>query len=152
MKKNIICCFAGHRNIGDLEIKEKIEAVVRDLIENKGVTEFWVGNYGDFDRYAAGVIRELKDEYTNIKLVLTLAYMTERINANKELYEERYDTICLLGGMDNTPYRYRITKSNQIMVNNAEYIICYVKFEWGGAATTLRYAKRKDIKIINLAE
>ena len=62
MKKEEICCFAGHRNIGDIRITDKIEKIARVLIEKDGVKEFWVGKYGDFDRYAASVIRKLKKE------------------------------------------------------------------------------------------
>jgi hypothetical protein len=39
------------------------------------------------------------------------------------------------------------------MVKNSQVLVCYVKHSWGGAAKTLEFAqKRKNIKIINIAE
>lgn len=149
MKKEEICCFAGHRNIGDIRITDKIEKIARVLIEKDGVKEFWIGKYGDFDRYAASVIRKLKKEYNDIALVLILAYIPS--NKNKEIFEENYDSTCVLGGLDNTPYKYRIIKANQEMVRNSGHMISYVKYEWGGAYKTIQYAEKTgSIKIYNI--
>lgn len=53
----------------------------------------------------------------------------------------------------NTPPKYKIIKSNQFMVNKCTYLICYVKYTWGGAYKTLEYAKRKKhIFIHNIAD
>ena len=38
------------------------------------------------------------------------------------------------------------------MVDEADLVIAYVMYSWGGAAKTLEYAKRKKKTIINLAE
>ena len=37
------------------------------------------------------------------------------------------------------------------MVDKADYIICFVDHDWGGAYQTYKYAKRKGKKILNLA-
>ena len=47
-----ICCFAGHSQIDD-EFQDRLKFEIEQLILNKGVNEFWVGNYGAFDRAAA---------------------------------------------------------------------------------------------------
>ena len=39
-----ICCFAGHRDIYDNLVKEKIREKVITLIEQKNIKKFWVGN------------------------------------------------------------------------------------------------------------
>jgi len=37
------------------------------------------------------------------------------------------------------------------MVDNSDYLICFVKRGWGGAAKTLKYTeKKKHISIFNL--
>ena len=62
-----ICCFAGHSEIYNKDslfytIKKKTE----ELIVQKGVNEFWVGNYGAFDYLAASAVRKLKKKYPDI--------------------------------------------------------------------------------------
>ena len=38
------------------------------------------------------------------------------------------------------------------MINNSDILVCYIERNWGGAIRTYRYAKRKGIKIYNIAE
>ena len=53
---------------------------------------------------------------------------------------------------ENTPKRFYITKTNEYMVNNSDFLICYIQKSWGGAVTTYKYAKRKKLQIFNIAE
>ena len=54
MKK--CCTFAGHSTAPDA-LKSELIAAVTDLIYNKGVTTFYVGNHGKFDALSAGTVR-----------------------------------------------------------------------------------------------
>ena len=38
------------------------------------------------------------------------------------------------------------------MVDHCGFLICYVKYSYGGAVRTLNYAKKKHIQIMNVAE
>ncbi len=146
------CCFAGHSHIYDDNIKELITEKVIELIEKYGVNEFWVGNYGAFDYYSASVIRELKKSY-DIELDLVIPYTTRKIEEQKELYCEKYDYLLMADIPESTPAKFRITKCNQYMVDSSDFLICYVKYSWGGAVQTMKYAKKKKyMKVINLAE
>ena len=148
-----ICCFAGHRDIDDKSVKEKIKEKLITLIEKENFKKFRVGNYGDFDGYAASVVRELKQAYSDITLELVIPYVTKEINYYKELYYKNYDHILMADIPVSTPARYKIIKANQYMIDNSAYLLCYVRHSWGGAARTLEYARRKNqIKIFNLAE
>ena len=53
-----VCTFFGHRDAPDA-IKEKLFCVLCDLVENKGVTEFYVGNNGSFDHHVRAVLRKI---------------------------------------------------------------------------------------------
>ena len=65
MKNKKICCFAGHRKLyGTEELQKKLYKAIEELILNQGVKEFWVGNYGVFDKMAMYVINELKKHMT----------------------------------------------------------------------------------------
>lgn len=146
------CCFAGHSDIWDSSLTEKIKSVAEDLIVNHNVREFWVGNYGNFDGSAASVIRELQKTYSDVKLDLVIPYLTKSINEYKELYYKKCDNILIADIPENTPKRFHITKANEYMVNNSDFLICYIQRSWGGAITTYKYAKRKKLQIFNIAE
>ena len=53
------CTFFGHRDSPET-IKPKIRTAVIDLIENHGVTMFYVGNQGNFDRLVRSILKEVK--------------------------------------------------------------------------------------------
>lgn len=143
------CCFAGHSKIYQSNIAELVYTQVEFLIREKNVTEFWVGNYGDFDRLCAGVVSQLKKHY-NIRLFLVVPYLTKSLNDNRSLYYKKYDGIYIADMPANTPPRLKILKSNQYMIDNSDYLLCFVNTSWGGAAKTLEYARKRNIEIISL--
>lgn len=146
------CCFAGHSVIEDYNIREMIKRKSIEVIEKYGVNEFWVGNYGAFDSCAMSVINELKNLY-DIKLNLVIPYLTKEINENREWYYKNYDNILIADIVEGIPGKYKILECNQYMIDQCVYLICYVKYSWGGAAKTIEYARRKKhIEICNLAD
>lgn len=149
-----ICCFAGHGKLSyGNDVKEQIFAKCRELVLNFYVNEFWVGNYGSFDRLAAAIVRSLKQQYSNIELNLVIPYLTNDIITYKEQYYSDYDNILMAQISVDTPKRYQILKCNQYMVDESKYLISFVNCSFGGAAETLKYAKRKNhIKIFNFGE
>jgi len=151
MKK---CCFAGHSEI--YTDKHLVYGMLKDkaeeLIIEKGVKEFWVGNYGIFDHIATSAINELKKTYPDVLLMLIIPYLTKEINEYKEKYRKDYDEIIVSDIPEKTPRKYYIIKTNEYMINSCNYLICFVNHSWGGAAKTLEYAeKKKHIKIFNLS-
>ncbi len=144
------CCFAGHRDIYDREkVYEKVKSEIERLIREKNVTEFWVGNYGSFDGLCRDAVKELKETY-NVTLCLVIPYITDKIKKNKEDYYKNYDHILMADIPLKTPYKFRILKCNQYMVENCDFLISYVMYGWGGASKTLEYAKKRNIKIISI--
>ncbi len=148
------CCFAGHREIQNSnDIQDKLDVLIEKLITEENVSEFWVGNYGMFDRMSAGAVRRLKDKYPHIELNLVIPYVTKEIEENKEFYYKSYDNIIVPEIPSGVPRNCRILKCNEYMVEKSDFIICCVQFTWGGAAKTMEYAKKqKHIKILNLQE
>lgn len=68
------CTFFGHRDVSR-EIEKPLTAAIIDLIENKGVKKFYVGNQGGFDRMVRARLKELKKKYPHIEYAVVLAYM-----------------------------------------------------------------------------
>ena len=117
-------------------LKEKIQKIAERLITEKNVTEFWVGNYGGFDTCAASAVRELKLKYPDVKLILVIPYFTKKIEGYRDWYEKNYDKIMLADIPVTTPGKYKIIKANEYMVENSDFLICYIDHTWGGSYKT----------------
>ena len=144
---NKICTFAGH---GDYEYSEityqKIVKFIKQLICEKNISEFWVGNYGGFDTLAARAVREVKEIYTHISLCLVIPYMTSRVN------KHLFDKIIIPEFDKNASVYSYIPLCNRYMVDNADTLICFIKRETGGAFKTYQHALKKNKEIINIAD
>ncbi|HIS75543.1 MAG TPA: hypothetical protein IAB51_01915 [Candidatus Merdivicinus excrementipullorum] len=134
--------FCGHGQVSDsVEIMDWLRAVTRDLIKRGGTT-FYLGGYGEFDSLAAAVLREQKKMYPQIELILVLPYL----NASRDAWG--YDGTIYLP-LESSPPRFAISKRNQWMVDASDVVVAYVLHNWGGAAATLQYAKRKKKEILS---
>lgn len=142
-------CFCGHSKLYSNydSIKAKCLEIVRGLIA-KGADSFLIGDYGDFDGLAASVCLALKKDYPNIEVCLVLPYYRPHIDDYTQQRYNRFDSV-ITPALENTPYRYRIIKANQYMVDQADIVIAYVR-SGGGAAKTMEYAQKKRKTIINL--
>ena len=149
----MIISFIGHSRISQYEnIKAAVSKAVRNNLCEATVS-CYLGGYGDFDELCACVCRELKQEYLDIELVYVAPYLNLR-EQDKIREIERlglYDT-SVYPPIENTPLRFAIVKRNEWMVLSADLIICYVEHEWGGAYKTLKFAKHKKKKIINVCD
>ena len=134
--------FCGHAQILQSEIIEEwLYDVTQKLIE-QGATTFYLGGYGAFDSLAASVLREQKKQHPQIEMILVLAY----INTGRDT--SGYDS-TVYPPLETVPRRFAISHRNRWMVESADVVVAYVLHDWGGAATTLRYAKQKKKQIIS---
>ena len=147
-----ICSFAGHSELygQEADIYKKLLLVIEKLVLTEDINEFWVGNYGAFDRLSAKAVRNLKEKYSYIQLNLVVPYLTKEINEYREEYYKNFDNILMADIPEKTPKRFKIIKSNEYMVQNSNVLVCCVMHSFGGAARTVEYAKKNNIKIINL--
>ena len=144
------CTFCGHSRLygGGECVRQQCFTIVEDMITSGIADCFLIGNYGDFDAITAAVCLSLKKEYPHIQVCLVLPYYRPHIDDyTKERYA-RFDCV-ITPELEDTPPRYRISKCNEYMVDQADIVVAYVKAA-GGAATTLAYAKRKHKQIINI--
>ena len=125
---------------------------IEEQMTKEHITEFWVGNYGDFDRLCARAVRELQKKYPLIRLCLVIPYITFEMNGNKTTYENHYDEIIMAEIPLGTPKKLWILKCNEYMVEHSDFLIGYVQHNRGGAYQTLQYAKKKHKMLWNLAE
>lgn len=143
-----ICTFFGHRNTPQ-QAEPILRSTLLDLIENKNVNTFYVGNQGNFDHMVRNTLKSLKLIYPYVNYSVVLAYMPYKEN---ELYHEDYSDTIYPDGLENTLPRYSIIKRNKWMIDICDYAITYITHPWGGAAQFKELAEKKGKIVINLAD
>ena len=139
--------FFGHSDTPD-SIEPQLEATIRELIEHRDATVFYVGDKGNFDCMVRRLLRKLTREYPHIRYAVVLAYMPGK---KPEFdYEDRSDTI-FPDGLERAHPRYAIASRNRWMVGEADTVVTYVTHSIGGAATFTELAQKRDKTVINLA-
>lgn len=144
------CFFIGHREASDQlfpYIRESAERLIQECL----VRDFYVGGYGNFDRFASEAIIQLKKAYPCIRLFRVLAY-----HPAEQLIELQsgFDGTYYPEGMEYVPRRYAISRVNRVLINQSDFLIAYVWHTASNAKKLLEYAKKREqkglIRIINL--
>lgn len=141
----MICTFFGHK-LCTTEIREELRLAIIDLIKNKGVNKFYVGNQGGFDYIVRNVLKELSNEYP-IKYNIVLAYFTLP-KSGADDYEP--ENTILPEGIEFVPLRFAIDWRNKWMVKQSDFVITYVEHSFGGAAKFKAFAQKQNKTVINL--
>ena len=146
------CFFIGHSDAGDELMPLLAEAVERYIVDC-GVTTFFVGHYGNFDRMAAAAVKEIKAQHTDVQLMLVLPYhpairpieTPDGFDSTYYPWEDEY-----------IPKRLAIVKTNQRMVDTCDYLIAFAWHHLGGSGQIVEYARKREkrglIHVENLAE
>lgn len=149
----MIITFIGHSTICNR--KKLFDLVMNTLSEKMEQDEvlFYCGGYGDFDNLCVKVCNIIKKNKTNCKVIFVTPYITESYQKKMELLvaDGQYD-LSVYPPLENVPLKFAISKRNEWMVNEADLIIAYVKYTFGGAYKSLEYARRKNKQIINIAD
>ena len=149
----IRCTFAGHRDVVGLSIADIMSVLEEIIQQTNSDIECLVGGMGNFDTLAASAVRRLQKKYRSrhISLILVLPYFQHKINENKSYYEEMFDVIILPSELEGVHYKRAIGLRNRWMVDQSDYLIFMVQREYGGAYEMLKYAYKKNIKVIDLS-
>lgn len=138
----------GHRTLYSLRsVEEKLAPLVEELLRTKEYVEFYIGRHGEFDEFAASVIKraqkKIRDD--NSIMILTLPYSNKDI----EYYEDYYDEI-IIPDIGRAHPKNAITLRNRWMVDTADLIIAYVERVSGGAYKAILYAEKQQKTVLNL--
>lgn len=143
--------FCGHSNFSfDNTIKQKLKKLLLQEIRKNPACKFYLGGYGDFDSLCLNILKEIKADFPTIELLFITPYLNDNYS-KLETAKLYYDGI-IYPPLENVPRRFCILKRNEWMVDEADLVIAFVKYSWGGAAKTLEYVKRKKVEFFNLAE
>jgi uncharacterized phage-like protein YoqJ len=146
----MIVTFCGHARFhGTEEYEQKILAFLRDNVGDIPA-DMYLGGYGDFDGFAYDCCKKYKKAHPNVSLVFVTPYLTVEYQKNHLEYQTtRYDSI-VYPEIEDKPPRFAISYRNKWMVEKADYVVCCIEHDWGGAYKTYLHAKRQKKPIINI--
>ncbi len=142
--------FCGHSVLPKDFDKELMMRKVFNLLDTlsiKGGIECYLGGYGEFDEFMLKCCNNYASTHMNIKTIFVTPYIDEVYLARIKNFN--YDEI-VYPDIENIPKRYAITYRNRYMMDIADIVVSYVRYDWGGANKTLKYAKEHNKQIINL--
>ena len=147
----MIITFCEHSDFSfSDDVKQQLKNILLNEIRKNPTCKFYLGGYGDFDGLCLRTLRELKKEFQDIELIFITPYL-DKSYSKLEFAKYHYDDV-IFPPIESVPRKFAILKRNEWMVEEADLVIAYVTYSWGGAAKTLEYAKRKKKIIINLAD
>ncbi len=138
------CTFFGHRDCPET-VRPVLETVLTDLICRQAVTTFYVGNQGRFDAMVHGTLKKLQQEFPHIHFGVVLAYPPRNVGEY-----ETFDDTMLPEGMELVHPKYAISRRNNWMLKQANWVVTYITQPWGGAALYAAKAQRMGKQVINL--
>lgn len=139
----------GHRKIeGIHKLNDQLTAIIRDLIQGKPYVAFLIGRNGEFDEYAASVIKQVQRDMgrVNSDITLVLPYKV----ADIEYYEKYYDSIVIPETVCGVHPKSAITMKNRWMIEQSDLVIVNVEHDKGGAHAAMKYAQKHNKDILNL--
>ena len=146
----MIITFCGHSDfLFSDDVKQQLKNILVSEIIKNPTCKFYLGGYGDFDSVCLRTLRELKKEFQDIELIFITPYI-DKTYSKLEFAKYHYDDV-IFPPLESVPRKFAILKRNEWMVEEADLVIAYVKYSWGGAAKTLEYATRRKKLIINIA-
>ena len=137
----MIITFCGHSDYITCEADAELIIKTIEEASNRQCVEFYLGGYGNFDNFARRCAKKYQEGHPDCKLYLITPYIDSN---NRKLAEaqELYDDI-IYPGLENVPKRFAISRRNEWMVNQADYVIAYISRQHGGAYKTFLYAQKK---------
>lgn len=160
---NKITHFTGHRPDklngyspnDNKQLLWKLNEVIIDHIETKGVSLFISGMALGIDMWSARIVLKLKEKYPHIQLICAVPCKNHPAKWGEESRKEwqyiidRADKVVYVS---NEPYTaWCMQKRNEWMSDNSDYVIAVWDESPGGTGNCVRYAVKieKDITYIN---
>lgn len=138
--------FIGHREASSA-LLPALEEVVEQHIVEYGVTEFTIGNYGNFDRMAAKTVIAAKKRHPEISVSMLIPYHPAE---RPIVLPQGFDNSFYPPNMEKVPRRLAIACANRYMVGHVDYLIAYVWHPASNARDLVEYAQKKGVSFINL--
>lgn len=164
--KTLACCFTGYRpNKFPFEFSDtdpRYAAFESSLLEaifslpKENCFTFYTGMAMGFDILAAEMVLLLKEKGDCVVNLICVLPFRNQTAGWDEGWKKRYDNVLQNADevilISEEYYKGCYFKRNDFMVDNSDLVLTYFDGVQGGTAATLKYAAKKNKKIINLAD
>lgn len=145
-KEEMVIAFCGHSDYIRTHQDERLVLEILEKIVGNKPCEFFLGEYGNFDRFAYYCAKKFKHMHPNSRLILIIPYINKKTDISEQLFDE-----CIYPQLEHVPPKYAISHRNRWIAEQADIIIAYITHEYGGAYAMYCHAKRKRKAIYNIA-
>jgi hypothetical protein len=145
--------FFGHREIDHpVEVRQRLEDIIKDLLLKKEYIEFLIGRDGEFDILTASIIRQAIRDYGNgnAAMILVLPYMKADYRDNEQSYLAYYHEIEICSASAEAHPKSAIQIRNRNMIDRSNLVVCCIQHKSGGAYKTIQYAMKHEKNTINV--
>ena len=134
-------CFSISHSTAGEDLIPRLEEEIEKHITTFGVTHFFVGYHGSFDRMAQRALVKAKKAHPQVFAQVVLPYHPE---PHKEYALDGLDGTCYPDGQEKAPYRLAIPVLNREMIRQADYLIAFVSYISAGAYKAMEYAQARE--------
>ena len=152
------CCFTGHRpdkmELGEKEIKPLLEKAIDDAITDGYVT-FITGMAMGTDIWAAEIVLERKKRNKDLHLICALPhpnFESRRSITEKMRFSKIIKNADLVKEINDHYFTGCYQVRNEWMVDRSNLVIAVFNGQKSGTKNTVDYAKREDIKVVNMLD
>lgn len=139
------CFFIGHREAPESIYPELVQTV--EQLIGQGVTDFYVGHYGNFDRLAARAVIAAKQWHPEVRLTMLLPYHP----AEREVVlPSGFDGSLYPPGMEKVPRRFAIARANRWMVEHCTHLVAYVTHPASNAGKVVEWGRKLEKMLLIL--
>lgn len=149
-------CFTGHRELPAAELPALRRALARtlDAAWQRGIRRFYNGGALGFDLLAAEEVLALSRRRPGVSLEMAIPH-AHQTGGWSVCQRQRYERICFQAQTCTTlsPLYYQgcYHVRNRYMVDRSSLCLCYFRQPKGGTASTVAYALRQGLTVVNLA-
>lgn len=154
--RSVTVCFTGHRLIVPNvlpALTRRLDAVLEAMWQ-RGYRRFFSGAARGFDTLAAERVMLLRQRHPEVKLVLAIPCSDQAkpwSAADCRRYERMLYHADELRVLSPVYYEGCMQVRNRYMVDRSTMCICLLEHAKGGTASTVAYAFKRDVALLNVA-
>ncbi len=139
------CFLFGHHDSPE-SLEPLIQRTATMLYVSQGIDTFLVGHHGRFDAMAAAALRQVRQQYPQVRLY----FLAERPNLTVPR-DAGFSGILQPENVERIPQRFALAHANDKALKTCTCALCYVNHD-GNAQKMLQKLRKKQKPVFNLAQ